>query len=95
MGTNPLAPAGAAGAGTAFATSHAMEAAVQTADELESIGEEVRRGDTRLNLNFRIVAGCDGRLLVVVGNRTAAAAYRLEPGWQARFRQNLASGLFG
>jgi hypothetical protein len=72
-----------------------MEAVVQTPDQLESIGEEVRRGETRLNLNFRVVAGRDGRPLVIVCNRTAAAAYRLEPGWEARFRQNLASGLFG
>ena len=36
-----------------------------------------------------------GEVLIIISNRSAAAAYRLQPGWMGKFIDNLKAGLFG
>lgn len=62
---------------------------------LSELGEEIRRAGTHRNLRFKVVVADDGQQLVVVSNRTAAAAYRLQPGWTGQLRSNVEGGLFG
>lgn len=73
-----------------------MEAAADAApDELEQLGEEVQRTGMHRNLRLKVVRTEGGEVLIIISNRSAAAAYRLQPGWIGKFRDNVKAGLFG
>lgn len=72
-----------------------MQAVSDATGELEQLGEEVRRSGMHRNLRLKVVRTETGEVLIIISNRSAAAAYRLQPGWMGKFRANLAAGLFG
>jgi hypothetical protein len=72
-----------------------MEATVESPQEISQLRELVQRSGKHRNLKLDVLRAEDGKLLVVVCNRNAASAYRLEPGWLDRFTRDLDGGLFG
>ena len=72
-----------------------MEAVSDAPEELEQLREEVLRTGMHRNLRLAVVRAEGGGVLIIISNRSAAAAYRLQPGWMRKFRDNLEAGLFG
>lgn len=72
-----------------------MEASLAMAQELEQLNEVVQRRGGYRNLKLRLLCSENGERLIVVSNRNAAAAYRMEPAWAEKFGHNLDGGLFG
>lgn len=47
------------------------------------------------SLKLTVLRGENGSSVIVISSRNAAVAYRPDPAWIERFKENLDSGLFG
>jgi hypothetical protein len=72
-----------------------MDMQIAEPAQLEQLDAGLQAICLRRNLRFTMLRGDDGRLLLLVGNRNAAVAYRPGPGWLLKFRKDLDRGLFG
>jgi hypothetical protein len=73
-----------------------MEASVEnTPQDVRQVRDQVHNSGPHHNLEFKVLRADDGRMLVIVSNRSVASAYPLRPGWVDCFLRDLQQGLFG